>query len=289
MKFGVLTMNTDECVDPVRLAKEAEAQGIESLFVPDHSHVPVTRRLPYGGPTDAFDASPGDMPRDYYRNRDQLLTLAAIAAVTTTLKIGTGVCLVVQRDPILLAKEIATLDHLSQGRLIFGIGAGAPWNEEEMRNHGTDPRTRFTLLGERMAAMKAIWANDQAEYHGRFVDFEPLHSWPKPAQKPHPPILVGGWAPSSLDRVLSYGDGWMPGDGGNLAQLSEMIRQLQDRAVKAGRGPVEITIFMGSLDRVDEYAAMGVSRCVFMLPSIPHDDTFRTLEEISAAARRFGA
>lgn len=286
MKFGIVTMNTDECVDPIKLAREAEAGGIESIFLPDHSHIPVNREIPYGGPRDAFDDSHGDMPRVYYRNREQLLTLAAIASATSTLKIGTGICLVIQRDPIWLAKQIATLDQLSGGRLIFGVGAGAPWNAEEMQNHGTDPKTRFALLGERIAAMKAIWANDEAEYHGRFVDFDPIFSWPKPVQKPHPPILIGGWAPSSLDRVVAYGDGWMPGDGGDLDQLSVMIASLQERLAKAGRGPVEVTIFMADIDRVEEYAAIGVSRCVFMLPSGPHDATWQTLETVATAAHQ---
>jgi probable F420-dependent oxidoreductase len=280
-------MNTDEAVDPLELARAAEALGIESIFVPDHSHVPVNRKMPYGGPKGVFPDSPGDMPREYYRNRDQLLTLAAMAAVTTTLKIGTGICLVVQRDPILLAKEVATLDHISNGRLLFGVGAGAPWNEEEMRNHGTDPGTRFTLMRERIEAMKTIWANDQAEYHGRFVDFGPIFSWPKPVQRPHPPIIVGGWGPGVVDRVLAYGDGWLPGPAaGDLATLRERIRDLQERAAQMGRDPVEVTLNLARLDCVDQYVDMGISRCVFNLPTAPAAVVRAALKEISRVADR---
>jgi alkanesulfonate monooxygenase SsuD/methylene tetrahydromethanopterin reductase-like flavin-dependent oxidoreductase (luciferase family) len=153
MKFGVLSMNTYDGINPLTLAREAEDLGIESVFLPDHSHIPVHRDVRYGGPKQQFGDSPGDYPREYYRNRDQLLTLASMAAVTSTLNLGTGICLVVQRDPIYLAKEVATIDHLSNGRVLFGVGGGAPWNLEEMRHHGTDTRTRFALFRERVEAI----------------------------------------------------------------------------------------------------------------------------------------
>src|SRR5436190_6402662 len=166
MKIGILTMNTDYGVNPISLARRAEELGIESIFLPDHSHVPVARKVPYGGPTGEFPDSPGDMPKEYYHNLDQLITLAAISSVTTKLKLGTGICLAMQRDPIWLAKEIATLDQLSGGRVIFGVGAGAEWNVEEMANHGVDVKDRFKILGERIRAMKAIWTEEKAEFHG---------------------------------------------------------------------------------------------------------------------------
>lgn len=280
MKFGVFTMNTDEGLDPIELARETEGLGLESIFVPDHSHVPVTRRVRFGaGNEDAgnisaredlshgFDEAGGDMPRDFYRNRDQLLTLTAMAAVTSTLRIGTGICLVVQRDPLWLAKEIATLDQLSRGRLLFGVGVGSPWNYEEIRHHGTEPRTRLRLMVERMEAMQRIWTSEKAEYHGEFVNFDPIYSWPKPYQAPRPPVFVGGDGPTVLDRVLAYGDGWMPGHQLDMARFRDRVTELQERAAAAGRGHMEITVFLAHLDRLDDYAEAGVDRVVFMLPT----------------------
>jgi len=275
MKFGVFSMNSDEGLDPVELAREAEGLGIESVFVPDHSHVPVTRQVAFAAgeekvklaEREEFRQSANDMPRDYYRNRDQLLTLAAMAAVTSTLRLGTGICVVVQRDPILLAKEIATLDQLSQGRLLFGVGAGSPWNLEEMRNHGTDPRTRMRLMAERMAAMQEIWTNDEAEYHGEFVRFDPINSWPKPVQRPRPKVFVGGDGPTVLDRVLAFGDGWMPGHPHDMGLFTSRVAELRERATASGRGRMEISVFLAHLDRLDDYRAAGVDRLVVMLPT----------------------
>lgn len=292
MKFGAFSMNSDEGLDPLELAREAEGAGIESLFVPDHSHVPVKRRVTFATGDDnvgladreEFVQSANDMPRDYYRNRDQLLTLASMAAVTSTLRLGTGICLVVQRDPILLAKEIATLDQLSQGRLLFGVGAGSPWNREEMRNHGTDPRTRMKLIAERMAAMQQIWTDDEAEYHGEFVRFDPIHSWPKPLQKPRPRVFVGGDGPTVLDRVLAFGDGWMPGHHEDMGLFAERVRELQERAAALGRGRMEISVFLARLDRLDDYAAAGVDRVVVMLPTGAERES---LKEVAAAADHF--
>lgn len=280
MKFGVFTMNSDEGLDPLELAREAEGLGIESFFVPDHSHVPVHREVAFAagnektvnlGARDDLSApleeAGGDMPRDFYRNREQFVTLASIAAVTTELKIGTGICLVVQRDPIRLAKEVASLDQMSGGRLLFGTGVGSPWNREEIRNHGVEPRTRMRLMAERMAAMQQIWTNDKAEYHGEFVDFDPLFSWPKPFQKPWPPVFVGGDHPNALGRVLAYGDGWMPGHHEDPGLFRARVDELQDRAAAAGRGRMEITVFLAHLDSLDDYAEAGVDRIVVMLPT----------------------
>lgn len=298
MKFGIASMNTDEGIDPLDLAREAEALGIESLFVPDHSHVPAKRDVSYGAGDetvkvsdrkDLFADSPGDMPREYYRNRDQLLTLAAISAVTTELKVGTGICLVIQRDPILLAKEIATLDLMSNGRLLFGVGAGAPWNKEEMRNHGTNPKTRMRLLTDRMAAMQAIWNNDAAEYHGEFVDFNAIHSWPKPVQKPRPRVLVGGDGPTVFDRVLACGDGWMPGHHDDMGAFTARVDELQERAASAGLPRMEITVFLAKLDYYEQYVEAGVDRMVALLPSGAPEVTRAALQETARAAERTAA
>jgi probable F420-dependent oxidoreductase len=280
MKFGVFSMNSDEGLDPLELARQAEGLGIESVFVPDHSHVPVTRRVRFGAGNEkrgniagrkdlsaGFEEAGGDMPRDFYRNREQLLTLAAMAAVTSTLRIGTGICLVVQRDPIWLAKEIATLDQLSGGRLLFGVGVGSPWNREEIRNHGTDYRTRMKLMAERMAAMQRIWTSDQAEYHGEFVQFDPIYSWPKPVQNPRPTVLVGGDGPTVLDRVMAFGDGWMPGHQNDMGLFRARVCELQERAAASGRGRMGINVFLAHLDRLDDYVAAGVDRVVVMLPT----------------------
>jgi probable F420-dependent oxidoreductase len=293
MKFGVFSMNTDEGLDPLELAREVEGLGIESVFVPDHSHVPVTRQVTFaaGSETvtladrkDLGEVSASDMPRDFHRNREQLLTLAAMAAVTSTLRLGTGICLVVQRDPILLAKEIATLDQLSRGRLLFGVGVGSPWNREEMRNHGTDPRTRMKLMVERMAAMQRIWTSDEAEYHGEFVRFDPIYSWPKPLQKPRPTVLVGGDHPNSFDRVIAYGDGWMPGHHDDMGLFRARVSELQERAAASGRGRIEITVFLAHLDRLDDYVAAGVDRVVFMLPTGAER---KFVKDVADAANRF--
>jgi probable F420-dependent oxidoreductase len=282
MKFGLATMGTDEGLPPTEIAREAEALGFESIFVPDHSHVPVHRSIPYAGPRKA--SAPGwtsDMPRVYYRMREQLINLTAMASVTSTLKVGTGVCLVIQRDPIWLAKEVASLDQLSGGRLLFGVGAGAPHNPEEIANHGTDFSRRYKVLRERIEAMKEIWANESAEYHGEFVDFGPIYSWPKPLQDPHPPILVGGWGPTILDRVVAYGDGWIPGHPADPAAFRAQLDELHGRAAQLGRGPMDITIHTADLDSLDLYAELGVTRCLFSLPETPHHEVRVALGEIA--------
>jgi probable F420-dependent oxidoreductase len=293
MKFGVFSMNTDEGLDPLELAREAEGLGIESVFVPDHSHVPVTRQVSFAAGSgtvkladrdDLGEVSASDMPRDFYRNRAQLLTLAAMAAVTSTLRLGTGICLVVQRDPILLAKEIATLDQLSRGRLLFGVGIGSPWNREEMRNHGTDPRTRMKLMVERMAAMQRIWTSDEAEYHGEFVRFDSIYSWPKPLQQPRPPVFVGGDHPNVLDRVLAYGDGWMPGHHDDMGLFRARVCELQERAAASGRGRMEIIVTLAHLDRLDDYVVAGVDRVIVMLPT---GEERKLLKDVADAANRF--
>jgi probable F420-dependent oxidoreductase len=297
MKLGAFSMNSDEGLDPIELAREAEGLGIESIFVQDHSHVPVTRSVPFGAGnekaadianrkdlSEGLEEAGGDMPRDFYHNREQFVTLAAMAAVTSTLRIGTGICVVVQRDPLWLAKQIATLDQLSRGRLMLGVGMGSPWNHEEIRNHGTDPGTRIKLMRERMAAMQEIWTNDQAEYHGEFVDFDPIYAWPKPYQQPRPPVFVGGDGPTVLNRVLALGDGWMPGHHDDMGAFKARISELQERAAAVGRGHMEITVFLARLDRLDDYVAAGADRAVVMLPTGAER---QFLKDIADAADRF--
>jgi probable F420-dependent oxidoreductase len=204
-----------------------------------------------------------------------------VAAVTTTLRIGTSVCLVTERDPITLAKEVASLDRLSGGRFLFGVGAG--WNREEMANHGTDARTRMALLADRVRAMREIWTAEEAEYHGEHVDFGPLWSWPKPVQQPHPPVLVGGNGPGAEDRVLSFGDQWLP-QCGHLASVDELrqrVASLRQRAADTGRGPIPVTLFgvPPRTELLDEFAAAGVDRCLLMLADQSVDETLATLDD----------
>ena len=203
MHLAACIFPTEYAIGPVELATALEERGFESLWVAEHSHIPVDRASPWpGGP---------DMPQMYYDTMDPFVWLAAAATATVGLKVGTGICLVVERDPIHTAKQVASLDVLSGGRFLFGVGAG--WNKEEMANHGTDPSRRFGLLRERVEAMQAIWAADGAEYHGDQVDFAPIHQNPKPVQSPHPPIHVGGVFPGGLERAVRYGDGWIPDVG----------------------------------------------------------------------------
>jgi probable F420-dependent oxidoreductase len=261
MDLGVVMFATDESMAPDELARAAEDRGLASVWFPEHTHIPASRQSPYPGG--------GELPRSYYRTYDPFVALAAAAAVTATVRLGFGVCLVVERDPIVTAKAVASLDHLSGGRVDFGVGAG--WNREEMANHGTDATTRFALLRERVAAMREIWAHDEASYHGRFVSFERIHSWPKPVQQPHPPIVVGGAGPSAIGRVVDYGDVWMPINRGDEARLARGIKELRERAEAAGRGHVPVWLYgaSGRPEARERYAEMGVDQAIVMLPSAP--------------------
>jgi probable F420-dependent oxidoreductase len=204
--------------------------------------------------------------------------------VTERLKVGTGVCLVIERDPIVTAKEVATLDHVSGGRFLFGVGAG--WNKEEMRDHGTDPRTRWAVMRERVEAMKAIWTQDEAEYHGRFVDFDPTWSWPKPVQKPHPPVLVGGVGDKVLDRVVAYGDEWIPNRVKSPEQLGERTSELQRRAEAAGRGRIPVTVFGAKPEQrlLERLQAAAVTRSLFYVRPEEPGEVERQLDELAKVA-----
>jgi probable F420-dependent oxidoreductase len=278
MKFGVAIFPVEAVQPPGELAAMAEERGFECLLFPEHTHIPASRETPH--------PSGAALPPEYSHTYDPFVALTAAAGATTRLLIGTGICLVIERDPITTAKEVASLDRLSGGRFLFGVGAG--WNREEMRNHGTDPGTRFGLMRERVEAMKAIWTEEEASYHGRHVDFERIWSWPKPLQQPHPPVLVGGNGPRVIDRVLAFGDEWMP----NRAQeefLVPMLTDLRTRAAAAGRGQVPVTIAGMTRDpaSIERFEQAGVSRSVYWLPPTSPAEVEQRLDELAALALRY--
>jgi probable F420-dependent oxidoreductase len=270
MHYGVVMFPTDYAIRPDDLARAAEERGFESLWVPEHTHIPVSRKSPWPGG--------GDLPKEYWHSHDPFVALAMAAAVTTKLKLGTGICLVIERDPITMAKEVASLDHLSRGRFLFGIGGG--WNAEEMEDHGTAFKSRWRVLRERVLAMKELWTKDEAEFHGEYVNFEKSWAYPKPVQKPYPPILMGGDGPTTFDRVIEFCDGWMPVAGRMGLGLPEKIATLQRRAKEAGRGPIPVTAFMPKPDRavLDGLEAAGCERAVLALPSETADKILPRLD-----------
>jgi probable F420-dependent oxidoreductase len=274
MKFGIAIFPTDYAISMAELAPAAEELGFDSLWFPEHTHIPLSRRTPYPGG--------GDLPKEYSHTHDPFVALAAVASATERLRIGTGICLVIQRDPIHTAKQVASVDHVSNGRFLFGIGAG--WNREEMADHGTDFDSRFKLMRERVEAMKAMWTMDEAEYHGELVDLGPMWFWPKPIQKPYPPILLGGSGPSVLKRVVAYADGWMPNRGDDLDRIGE----LQDLARAAGRGRLPITTYpKADPAELHRHAEAGVDRCIFYVPPDGRDQALKRLEELAALVKPF--
>jgi probable F420-dependent oxidoreductase len=279
MEIGLAHFLTDYGMDPVELARKVEERGFESLFLPEHTHIPVSRDTPYPGG--------GELPREYSHTHDPFAALAAMAAVTDRIKLGTGVCLIIQRDPIVTAKEAATIDQLSGGRFMFGVGAG--WNREEMENHGTDYRTRFTRMRESVEAIKAIWTEDEAEYHGKIVDFDPIWCWPKPVQKPHPPVLVGGLGEKVLDRVVQYGDEWIPNRVKSPEELGERIAELQRRAEAGGRDRIPVTVFGAKpeLRLLDRLRDAGVTRSLFYLQPGDPGEVERGLDSLAEVAAQW--
>jgi probable F420-dependent oxidoreductase len=276
VNLGLAMFATDESPSPQWLARTAEELGFESVFFPEHTHIPASRETPY--------PAGGELPREYARIIDPFVATAAAAAVTERVRLGTGICLVAQRDPIVTAKEVASVDHLSGGRFLFGVGAG--WNEEEMRDHGVDPRRRFGLMRERIEAMKALWSEEEATYEGRDVRFERAWSWPKPVQRPHPPILVGGNGERVLDRVLAYGDHWMPNVVGGDDALLARVDELRARATDAGREiGVTINASPSRPERLERYAQAGIERCIFYVGPEGQEER---VERLAAAARSVG-
>jgi len=271
---------TDDAVAPDELARMAEQRGFESLFFPEHTHIPASRESPYPGG--------GDLPDMYSHTYDPFVALTAAAAATERLKIGTGICLVIQRDPIITAKEVASVDRLSGGRFLFGVGAG--WNREEMIDHGTDPGRRFGVMRERIEAMKAIWTADEASYDGRYVDFERIWSWPKPAQDPHPPVIVGGNAEKVLDRVIAYGDEWMP----NTIEVDELrgrMDRLGEMAEEAGRQPPPVGLYAAPAQAAEmaAYDAIGISRYVLFVPPVPRPGAEERLDHLAGVIEEYRA
>jgi len=276
MHIGVCIFATEYAIPIDELAREAEARGFESLWVPEHTHIPTSRRSPFAGGA--------ALPEEYKHTHDPFVSLMAAAAATKRLRIGTGICLLIERDTITTAKSVASLDVLSGGRFEFGIGGG--WNAEEMEHHGTEFKTRFRRMEEQVRAMKEIWTKDVAEFHGRFVNFDPIWAWPKPAQKPHPPVLLGGESGYTLQRVVDLCDGWFPRGRGAERVLSGLA-ELRERAAKAGRDmkTISVSVFGAPADPavLDRWAGAGVGRAILRLPSegrdtiLPLLDTFAKL------------
>jgi probable F420-dependent oxidoreductase len=269
--LGVAFFPTDFGVDPATLARLVEERPFYALFFAEHTHIPTSRETPH--PSGAV------LPPQYSHSMDPFVALSFAAAATERIKLGTGVCLVVERDPIVTAKEVASLDLLSGGRFLFGVGAG--WNVEEMRNHGTDPGRRFRLMRERVEAMKEIWTKDEAEYHGELVSFDPIWSWPKPAQKPHPPVLLGGSGPKVLDRVLRYADEWTPNRFGTPEELQQRIDELRERAGRHVR--VVCSGVKPDRELLERLAAAGADGCTFYVsPDADEAQAERELDEFAA-------
>ena len=274
MEYGIAQFSTDYSIDPGRLARLVEERGFESLWFTEHTHIPVSRETPWPG-------GDGQLPPEYSHANDPFVALSFAAAATERIKIGTGVCLVIEHDPIVLAKVVASLDRLSGGRFQFGVGAG--WNREEMANHGTNPKRRFSVLRERVEAMKAIWTSDEAEYHGEHVDFGPIWSWPKPLQQPHPPVLVGGGGEKVLDRVLAFGDEWIPNRVKSPEALKDRIEELRERAGR--RVPVSFFSAKPEARAVERLGWAGVDRVIFYVPPDASADSVEGLLDEYAALR----
>lgn len=283
MEFGALMFFTEYAIPATEFAQALEARGFESVWAPEHSHIPTSRKSPWPGG--------GELPKVYYEAMDPFVSLTAAAVATKTLKVATGVCLVQQRDPIQTAKLVASIDQISGGRFLFGVGGG--WNAEEMADHGTEFRTRFKLVRERIEAMKKVWTKAKAEYHGEMVDFPEMMAWPKPVQKPHPPILVGGAFPQAARRAVRYGDGWAPIAGrGPDGDVDELLPKFHQMLSEAGRDPqsVPVTLFGVPEDagQLARYRDKAIARVVVMLPSAKSDTILPTLDRWAELIRRVG-
>jgi probable F420-dependent oxidoreductase len=274
MRLGLMMFPTDLGVQPIEIAREAEARGFDSLWFPEHSHIPVSRRTPWGG----REGAP-PLPEEYWRTHDQFLALAAAAAVTTDIQLGTGITLVAQRDPLWLAKEVATIDQLSNGRFLFGVGYG--WNHEEMESHGVDPRRRRALVREKILACKELWAKEEASFDGEFVRFEASWAWPKPVQQPHPPIVLGcSITELHLRHIVEYGDAWMPIQG--RFDIAEGWAAVQRAASDAGRDPASLRlgVFAARPERenLDALRGLGTAWAALVVPPLDRDAALATLD-----------
>lgn len=277
MRVGVFYFPTDYGIDIRELARAAEERGFESLFLPEHTHIPTSRRTPFPGG--------GELPEAYSHTHDPFVALSFAAAVTKEILLGTGICLIPQRDPIVTAKCVASLDQLSGGRFVFGIGGG--WNVDEMENHGARYETRFKLLRERILAMKELWTQYEASFHGTMVNFDPVWMYPKPAQRPHPPILLGGSSDYTLKRVVEFCDGWFPNARRGFNPKDEMGR-LRQKAAEAGRdmATLSMSVFHAPANRaaLDEYREAGVHRAVLQIPDLSRDEIMGVLDKIAPLA-----
>jgi len=281
MEFGASIFFTDYSISPTELAMAMEERGLDALWVAEHSHIPVPRRTPAPGG--------GELPKRYYDVMDPFVTLSVAAAVTKRLKLGTGVCLVIQRDAIQTAKLVASIDHVSNGRFLFGIGGG--WNVEEIENHGTEFTSRFKKMREQIEAMKEIWTKSTAEYHGDLVDFSPMMTWPKPVQKPHPPVILGGAFPWAARRAVRYGDGWYPNaSSGNPQEYLPRFRQM---AEEAGRDSQSLPVTLGGApedpDMLKRYRDLGVVRVNFPVPPAKADEVLPILDRVVKLKQQVGA
>ena len=283
MRLGVMIFPTDQSIQPIPLAKEVEARGFDSLWFPEHSHIPVSRRTPWGG----REGAP-PLPDMYWRAHDQFVALAAAAAVTTTVKLGTGITLVAQRDPLWLAKEVASLDVISEGRVLFGVGYG--WNHEEMEDHGIDVKRRRALVREKVLACKELWTKEVASFSGTYVNFEPSWAWPKPLQSPHPPILVGGSpTPLHFRHIVEWADGWMPNEG--RYEIAEKWPELQRLAADSGRDPSTLSLgifgIKPEVGHIENMMALGATFGVIGLPSDGPDEILPLLDRYAELVARF--
>ena len=278
MQVGAFHFPTDYGIQPAELASALEARNFASLFVCEHTHIPVSRRTPFPGG--------GELPKRYLHTHDPFVALSFAAAATRTLKLGTGIALVPQRDPIITAKSVASLDQLSDGRFIFGIGGG--WNVDEMENHGTTYETRFDVLRERVLAMKLLWTEEVAEFHGQFVNFDPVWLYPKPKQKPHPPIYLGGESDHTLRRVVEFCDGWFPRPRGGWDPKTAVAR-LRQAANEAGRDPatLSIIVFGAPADpaALAEYRDTGIDAVLLEVPDVSRDEVMRLLDKNAALTK----
>ncbi|MDT5010983.1 MAG: hypothetical protein QOH57_2600 [Mycobacterium sp.] len=274
MKIGISTFVTDDSIDTVSLARAIEERDFDSLVIAEHTHIPASRESPY--------PMGGDLPSQYYRTLDPFVTLAAAAVVTSKIELFTGIALLIQRDPIITAKEAASIDLISGGRFVLGVGAG--WNIEELRNHGTDPKTRGALLDERIEAIKALWTSEPAEYHGKHVDFESSFLRPKPVQQPHPPIFIGGASDATVKRVIRHDAGWIS-NAFPVEELSRRIDQLRD-----GAGHDVPLAMFGTPAEPDYWRAvdeLGFGRLALLLPTVPRDESLKILDEYAALVKEY--